>query len=83
MSISLESDFKIVRYSDLKYERMTVEIEYKDEPIAQINQDKGVEFLEVEIYTDYVEKVQLKFLLSDFLEALEMAKRLITDNEYA
>ena len=40
MSIKLDSGFEIIRFSDLTYEEITVEIQYKGKQIAQINKDK-------------------------------------------
>ena len=46
MVIKLDSGFEIIRFSDLAFEEMTVEIQYKGEQIAQINKDKGMHLLE-------------------------------------
>lgn len=48
MALKLDSGFEILRYSDEKYEELTVEIDYQGEIIAQINQDKGENQLEIE-----------------------------------
>ncbi len=62
-------------FSDSDYKKLTAEIEYKGEPIAQINQDKGKDLLELEIFTDFCgdEKFEVKVPLSDFIEALRIA----------
>lgn len=81
MAIELESGFEIIRFSDMRYEEMTVEIQYKGEQIAQINKDRGAQMLEIEILTDFIKsEFILKFMLSDFLLALEEAKKLILES---
>jgi hypothetical protein len=78
MSIKLKSGFEIISFSDLAYEEMTVEIQYKGEQIAQINKDRGVQSLEIEIFTEFVEpKFTPKFLMNDFLAALNEAQKLL------
>ena len=80
MSIKLNSGFKIVRFSDVTYEKITVEIQYKGEQIAQINKDKGIEQLEIEILTDYINSDFIpKFMLSDFLVAINEAQKLLKE----
>ena len=78
MAIKLESGFEILRHSDLSYEEMTAEIQYKGEQIAQINMDEGLDNLEVEIFTEFVASgFKLKFQLNDFLEAVNEAKKVL------
>ena len=78
MSIKLDSGFEIVRFSDLSYEEITVEIQYQGEQIAQINKDKGIDQLEIEILTDYIKPgFCAKFKLRDFQQALQEAQKLI------
>ena len=78
MVIKLDSGFEIIRFSDLAFEEMTVEIQYKGEQIAQINKDKGMHLLEIEILTDYLApNFTPKFILDDFLFALDKAKKLL------
>lgn len=78
MSIKLDSGFEVIRFSDLSYEEITVEIQYQGEQIAQINKDKGIDQLEIEILTDYTKSdFSAKFELRDFLHALHEAQKLI------
>ena len=80
MSIKLNSGFKIVCFSDVTYEKITVEIQYKGEQIAQINKDKGIDKLEIEILTDYINSDFIpKFVLSDFLVAINEAQKLLKE----
>lgn len=80
MSVKLDSGFEILRFSDLTYEEITVEIQYQGEQIAQINQDKGIDKLELEILTDYIKSDFVpKFMLSDFLVAIKEAQKLLEE----
>ena len=82
MAIKLNSGFEILYFSDLSYEGMTVEIQYKGQQVAQINKDKGVEQMEIDIYSQYVHPdflSELKFSLDDFLEALDTAREALRD----
>jgi hypothetical protein len=81
MPTKLSSGFEIIRFSDLAYEEITIEIQYKGEQIAQLNKDRGVNLIEVEILTDFVaSEFSPKFLLDDFLTVLTEAKKLLLDN---
>ncbi|MBW4504987.1 MAG: hypothetical protein KME64_00475 [Scytonematopsis contorta HA4267-MV1] len=80
MAIKLDSGFEILRFSDAKYEELTAEVQYKGEAIAQVNKDKGIDMLEIEIFNLYAQPDYVpKFLLSDFLYALNEAKKLLED----
>lgn len=68
MAIKLDSGFEILYLSYLSYESMSVEIQYKGQQVAQINNDIGVEHMEIEIYSQYVHPdflSKLKFPLDD------------------
>ncbi|TBU83782.1 hypothetical protein DNK44_25660 [Pseudomonas dryadis] len=71
MKLESNSDFEIVRFSDSRYEKLTAEVRYKGEPIAQINQDK--KNYELEIFADLKTAV-LIVPLEEFLESLKLAK---------
>jgi len=59
---------------------ITIEIQYEGEQIAQINKDCGIQLLEIEIFTEYIDKnFSPKFPLSDFLFVLNEAQRLLRD----
>ncbi|GGY45694.1 hypothetical protein GCM10011297_18040 [Bacterioplanes sanyensis] len=76
MSIKLQSGFEIVSYSDLRYEEMTVELQYNGEQIAQLNMDGGVENIEVEILSDSMSlDFSMTFKLDDFMDALDKARK--------
>ncbi|MBA3604321.1 MAG: hypothetical protein H0W50_11955 [Parachlamydiaceae bacterium] len=46
----MESKFKIIMSSDIDYDELCAEIYYENQFIAIINQEKGLENLEIEIY---------------------------------
>ncbi|MCO2331722.1 hypothetical protein FA366_30340 [Pseudomonas aeruginosa] len=66
--------------SDVRYEHLTTEVQYKGEPVAQINQDKGKENLELEIFADLKDAV-LRVPLDDFLESLRLARNSLLSND--
>ena len=81
MAIDLESGFEIIRFSDLAYEEITVELQYRGEQIAQINKDRGLDRLEIEILTDFIDRDFVpKFKLRDFLFALSEAQKLLEES---
>lgn len=76
MAMKLKSGFEVVRYSDLDYEQMTVELQYQGEQVAQINMDKGIENLEVELFTEFLDpSFKPVFKLTDLLEAIGEARK--------
>jgi len=60
-------------FSDLNYEGMVINITCDKETIASVNYEKGVDNMEIEITPMSQE---FKFLMDDFLLALEKAKKL-------
>ena len=80
MVVKLDSGFEILRFSDTSYEEITIEIQYQGEQIAQINRDKGIDRLEIEILTDYIASdFTPKFNLKDFQVALNEAQKLLRE----
>ena len=78
MAIKMESGFEILRLSDLSYEYMTVELQFKGVQILQLNKDKGVSKIELELFTDCMDpQCAPKFFLDDFLTALNEARKLL------
>ncbi|ATE77187.1 MULTISPECIES: hypothetical protein [Pseudomonas] len=76
MKLDSNPDFEILGFSDSRYEKLTIEIQYKGESVAQINQDQGVDRLELEVFADLNSSV-LKIPLAGFLESMILAKRSI------
>ena len=59
---------------------MTIEIDYRGEEIAQINMDNGLDNLEIEFFTEFVDsKFVSKFPLADLLQAIESAKEALAE----
>lgn len=78
MTIEMESGFEILRFSDSNYSEITVEIQFNGEQIAQLNKDKGLQFIEIELLTDFIETTFVpKFSLNDLLSALSEAQNLL------
>ena len=50
MAIKLDYGFEILYLSYLDDEGMTVEIQYQGQQVAQINKEKGVDNMEIDIY---------------------------------
>lgn len=78
MRIESDLDFEVLHYSDSRYEKLTAEVQYKGEPIAQINQERGVDNLELEIFAE-LEGAVLRVPLAGFLEAIILAKEFIVE----
>ncbi|GFM84109.1 hypothetical protein PSCICN_48010 [Pseudomonas cichorii] len=78
MKLESNLDFEILGFSDSRYEKLTIEIQYKGEPIAQINQDQGMDRLEVEIFAGLNSAI-LKVPFSGLLEAMALAESLIVE----
>lgn len=70
----MKKKFLIETCSDLKYEGMVVDISFDNQRIATINYDKGIDNLEVELFSSEDGPSKCIFSLSDFLEILEKAK---------
>jgi hypothetical protein len=69
----MNSDFSVDFFSDSRYEELTAEISYKGQILCQLNKDRGVNFIEVEFFTDsriFPEAIEMKFCIDDFLEVL-------------
>lgn len=80
MKLPNNEALEVVRYSDSAYEKLTAEIRYLGEPIAQVNQDNGKDSLELELFTEFGDSnFFIKFPLADFLTALNLAKETLSD----
>lgn len=73
MKLEIDKDFELLGYSDCRYKKLTIEVQYKGEPVAQINQDMGMDRLELEIFIEPGSS-SLKVLLSGFVDALILAR---------
>lgn len=68
-------DFEILRFSDVEYEGMTVEVSWGGEPVAQLNMDQGAAAIEIRLLSSG----DVSFALSDFLEAVEIARQYLAE----
>ncbi|CAI1694084.1 Uncharacterised protein [Serratia quinivorans] len=78
----MHTDFEIVFFSDSHYEELTAEITYKGQILCQLNQDKGIDNIEVEFFSDsrlLAEEVAMKLPLDEFLSVLTEAKKALVD----
>jgi hypothetical protein len=66
-------DFEILRFSDVNYDGMTTEVCLGQEPIIQLNMDKGAQHIEIHLLNP--PNVEQRFPLSDFLDAIDIARR--------
>lgn len=74
--INFNKHFKIRICSDLDYEGMVVDIVYRNITIATLNQDKGVENIEIKLYLSQTKK-QLEISYKEFMKILEEAKKIL------
>ena len=65
--------FKIVTCSDLDHEEIVADVCWNHDTIATVNQDKGLENLEVELFSQSGEE-SLKFPFDEMMEAFSEAK---------
>ena len=78
MAIKFECGFEILRFSDTRYEKITVEIQYRGEAILQINKDLGMDKLEIELLSALAQdSFYPKFKLSDFLTVIDEARKIL------
>lgn len=69
----MDNDFELAFLSDSKYEKITVEISYKEQILCQLNKDKGPDNIEIEFFSDariLAEQNAMKFSLNNFLQIL-------------
>ena len=65
--------FKIRICSDLDYEGMVVDIVYNNETLATLNQDSGVDNIEIKLFSN--KKDFWEFSLDEFQKNVEEAKK--------
>lgn len=77
MSVKLESGFEIL---EIRYEIMTIEVQYKGEQIAQLNIDGGV--AEIELFTEFTnDGFRQVFPMGEFVNARSRAEALLKNYE--
>ena len=63
------NDYKLRICSDLKHEEIVVDICYKNETVATINQDRGLNDLEIEIFPVLGKKDSWVFSYEEFISS--------------
>ncbi|NJM57956.1 MAG: hypothetical protein HC857_11700 [Synechococcales cyanobacterium RU_4_20] len=81
MVLEMASGFKIIRFSDSRFNEITVEVQFREEQIAQLNKDKGIDKIEIELFTEFVEEnFSPCFALDEFMAALREAKDILKNS---
>ncbi len=75
---NMNKNFKVELCSDLEYEEMVIYISYQDNTLAILNQENGVENIEIKI-TSPPKGSSWNFKFDDFLEILLFSKRRLED----
>ena len=71
----MEKKFRVYLCSDLDYEEMVADICYEGRTFAMITQEKGIDKMEIEIFSAAEEEIKpWKFFLDDHLSAIKLAK---------
>ena len=71
-----KNNFNLTLFSDLDLEGMAVEVCFKNQTIASVNYENGVENIEIEFFSKCGELLEKKFNLQDMIDILEAAKQL-------
>jgi hypothetical protein len=82
MNRLLDSGFEIICNDKPNNGTIIVEIEYKKEPVAQLIKNGRANNIDIFIYTRSVkpeELTEFKFLLRDFIEAIDQAKNTLNN----
>lgn len=80
MTDILPSGFEVVRFSDLDYEGMSVEIRYQGHPVAQLHRDNGLDACELVIPSRFSSAdAPLSLPFNGFMAALTAAKSLLAE----
>ncbi len=70
----MQNQFRIRLCGDLNYEEMVADLVYKNNTIATISQEMGIENMRIEIFPP-VNAKSWEFPLRDFIEIIERAKK--------
>ena len=75
----MDKKFRVVLCSDLAYEEMVVDMSYENHAVVMITQEKGLENMEIEIYPPPEGLSSWKFLINDFIETIQFAKKRLSE----
>jgi hypothetical protein len=74
----MNNNFRIRICSDLDYEEMVADICFKNNTIAIVSQEKGIDNMEIEILITN-DALNRKFPLDEFIEVVAMAKKCLIE----
>lgn len=75
----MNEKFEVEICSDLDYEEMVADVSYENHTIAMITQEKGIDNMEIEIFSPEQEIKSWKFPLDDFIKIIEFAKKTLIE----
>ena len=76
LSGNMNKKFTVQICSDLDYEEMVADIYYGDHTVAMITQEKGLENMEIEIFSPKEDLISWKFHLNDFVHIIQFARKI-------
>lgn len=72
------NDFNVDYFSDTRYEKITIEISYKNQILCQLNKDKGNDNIEIQFFHEWrilPDQVIFIFPLEEFISLLNELKQ--------
>lgn len=72
------NDFNVDYFSDTRYEKITIEISYKNQILCQLNKDKGNDNIEIQFFHEWrilPNQVIFIFPLEEFISLLNELKQ--------
>ncbi|MBJ7540073.1 hypothetical protein [Marinomonas transparens] len=80
MKLDEFSDFEIFFFSDVDYEQMTAQVEYKSEQVFQITMDEGIKNMKVIFFTEFVDTAfKPEYKMGDFMAVLNAASKSLSE----
>lgn len=76
--MNMHNNFRIRICSDLDYEEMVADICFKNNTIAIVSQEKGIDNMEIKILINNC-ALDRKFPLDEFIEVLALAKKYLIE----
>lgn len=77
----MKKKFRIRLCSDLDYEEMVADVCYMNDTLGIINQDKGVDAMEIRIYHPNDLNASWQLPLDELIETLQLAKKNLKESE--
>ncbi|AEF53936.1 hypothetical protein [Marinomonas posidonica] len=80
MKLDEFSDFEIFFFSDVNYEQMTAQVEYKSEQVFQITMDEGVKNMKVIFFTEFIDTAfKPEYKMDGLMAILNTASTLLSE----